>query len=275
MIVLEREYSLARLTALRCPTPELVYVAKMAGYDYISPRIVNLGVKGESNYDLASQPEMLKNTMNAMEDTGIRVHDIELLRILQDTDVKKYEAAIEVGARLGARNVLSSIWTPDKEVYIEKFAQLCDLAKSYGLGVQLEFVTWADVANLAQAKEVLQTINRDNAGIMVDTLHAYRSRVAPEELDDCPKEWFKFCHICDGPAEIPEKKEDLLAVGRDGRYYVGEGVIDIAAYVSRMPKDVVCSIELPHLERIKIMGAAEHSRRCIVSAKEYFAEHNI
>lgn len=272
---MKREYSLAHLTALRCPTPELVYIAKMAGYDYISPRIVNLGVKGESNYDLASQPEMLKNTINAMDDTGIRVHDIELLRILQDTDVKKYEAAIEVGAKLGARHVLSSIWTSDKEVYIEKFAQLCDLAKSYGLGVQLEFVTWADVATLAQAKEVLLTVNRDNAGIMVDTLHAYRSRVAPEELDDCPASWFKFCHICDGPADIPETKEDLLIVGRDGRYYLGEGVIDIAAYVSRMPQDVVCSIELPHLKRIDVFGAAEHARRCIVSAKEYFAEHNM
>lgn len=57
-----------------------------------------------------------------------------------------------------------------------------------------------------------------------------------------PKEWFHFCLICDGPAENPESKEDVLIVGRDGRYYCGEGVIDIASYVRRMPEDVVCSI---------------------------------
>ncbi|MFV0498244.1 MAG: sugar phosphate isomerase/epimerase family protein [Candidatus Fimivivens sp.] len=272
---MKREYSLAHLTALRCPPPELVYTANLAGYDYVSPRIVNLGVKGESNYDLASQPEMLRDTMHAMEDTGIRVHDIELLRILEDTDIKRYTAAIEVGARLGARHVLSSIWTSNKEIYIEKFAQLCDLAKSYGMGVQLEFVTWADVANLAQAKEILTTINRDNAGIMLDTLHAYRSHVAPEALDHCPKSWFKFCHICDGPADIPTDKEELLVVGRDGRHYVGEGAINIADYVRRLPDDVVCSIELPHLKRIGILGAVEHARRCIESAKAYFVSHNM
>lgn len=275
MIALKREYSLAHLTTLRCPPPELVYTAKLAGYDYVSPRIVNLGIKGESNYDLASQPDMLRDTLNAMEETGIRVHDIELLRILQDTDVQKYEAAIEVGARLGARHVLSSIWTPDKDVYLEKFAQLCDLAKSYGLGVQLEFVTWAEVTDLAQAKEVLLTINRDNAGIMLDTLHAYRSRVAPEELDSCPANWFKFCHLCDGPVEIPTDKQELLAVGRDGRYYVGEGVIDIASYMRRLPEDIVCSIELPHIKRIAVYGAVEHARRCIESCKSYFAAHNM
>lgn len=269
---MKRRYSLAHLTALKCPTPELVYIAAQAGYDFISPRIVNLGIAGEGNYDLAAQPELLKQTERALADTGVRVHDIELLRIVQDVDVQKYAPAMEVAAKLGAKHVLSSIWTPDKAFYIEKFAALCDLAKSYGLNVQLEFVTWADVSTLEQAAEVLRTVNRSNAGLMVDTLHAYRSRVAPEELDSCPQEWFQFCHICDGPAEIPEKKEDLLAVGRDGRYYCGEGAIDIAAYVRRMPEDAVCSIELPHLVRAAEFGYAEHVRRCLEYAKAYFLQ---
>lgn len=272
---MKRRYSIAHLTALKCPTPELVYIASMAGYDYISPRIVNLGVPGEGNYDLAAQPELLAATQRAMADTGIKVHDIELLRILDKTDVKKYEPAMEVAAKLGAKHVLSSIWTPNKNFYIEKFAELCDLAQSYGLGVQLEFVTWADVTNIKEAAEVLMAVNRKNAGIMVDTLHAYRSRVKPEELENYPREWYHFCHLCDGPAEIPEKKEDMLAVGRDGRYYCGEGVIDIAAYVSRMPEDVVCSIELPHLKRAAEFGYAEHARRCLEYAKSYFQQHHM
>lgn len=270
-----RQFSLAHLTALRCPTPELVYIAGLAGYDFVSPRIVNLGVAGESDYDLASQPKMLADTQTALRETGVRVHDIELLRILKDTDVPDYEPALEVAAKLGARQILSSIWTPDEEVYLSKFAQLCDLAAAYGLGVQLEFVTWADVATLAQAKGVLEAVNRPNAGIMLDTLHAYRSRVAPEELEGCPPAWFAFCHLCDGPAEIPDTKEGMIPVGRDGRYYVGEGSIDIAAYLGRMPRDTVCSIELPNLERIGVLGAAEHVRRCIGSAKRYLAEHNL
>ncbi len=272
---MERKFSLAHLTALRCPTPELIYIAAMAGYDYVSPRLVNLGVAGEGNYDLATQPQLLAQTKRAMEATGVGIHDIELMRILDGVDLKSYEPAMEVGASLGAKHVLSSIWTSNKSYYIEKFGELCDLAAKYGLGVQLEFVTWASVSTLAQAKEVLLAVNKSNAGLMVDTLHAHRSRVKPEELEDCPPEWFQFFHMCDGPAAIPETQEELIVIGRDARRYCGEGAIDMAAYISRMPPNTTCSIELPHLANAAEFGYAEHARRCIVSAKEYLKKHNL
>lgn len=272
---MSRKYSLAHLTALSCPTPQLVYMAANAGYDYISPRLVNMGVAGEGNYDLASQPALLAQTKAAMKYTGVGIHDIELMRILDGVDVNKYESAISVGAELGAKHVLSSIWTDDKPFYIQKFGELAELAAKYGLGLQLEFVTWASVSTLAQAKEVLEAVNAKNAGVMVDTLHAHRSRVAPAELDACPQEWFNFFHLCDGPAAIPDTKEELIVIGRDARRYAGEGAIDIAAYVKRMREDTVCSIELPHLARAAEFGYAEHVRRCIATAKEYFAKHNM
>lgn len=270
-----RKFSLAHLTALRCPTPELIYIAAMAGYDYISPRLVNMGVAGEGNYDLSSQPRLLAQTKAAMKATGVGVHDIELMRILDGVDVKSYEPAMAVGAELGAKHVLSSIWTGDKGFYTEKFGELCQLAAKYGLGVNLEFVTWADVRTLAQAREVLEAVNAPNAGIMVDTLHAHRSRVAPEELESCPREWFRFFHLCDGPAAIPDSMEELIVIGRDARLYAGEGGIDIAAYVRRLPSDAVCSIELPHLARAAEFGCAEHARRCIAAARDYFQKNDL
>ena len=115
-------------------------------------------------------------------------------------------------------------------------------------------------------------VNRSNIGIMIDTLHFHRSRVKLEELDAVPKNWFHFAHICDGPAEIPTTKEGLIHTGRDARLYIGEGAIDIASIVNRMPK-MVYSIELPHIERAKEFGYAEHARRCIQSAKDYFAKY--
>jgi hypothetical protein len=33
------------------------------------------------------------------------------------------------------------------------------------------------------------------------------------------------------------------------------------------------SIELPHLERVKELGYAEHAWRCLKTAKEYLAAH--
>ncbi len=266
------KYSLAHLTVLGCAPPEMAYIAAMTGYDYISIRPIYMGLPGEPNYDLASNKELYTQTKRALECTGIKVHDIELARIYDDVDLESYKPAFEVAAELGAKSVISSIWTPNKDYYVEKFAELCDIAKEFELSVELEFVTWADVDDLQKAVEVLNMVNRSNIGIMIDTLHFHRSRVKLEELDAVPKNWFHFAHICDGPAEIPTTKEGLIHTGRDARLYIGEGAIDIASIVNRMPK-MVYSIELPHIERAKEFGYAEHARRCIQSAKDYFAKY--
>lgn len=265
---MQRQFSLAHLTVLGCAPPEMTYIAAMCGYDYVSLRPIYMGLPGEPNYDLASNKKMLKMTKTALSETGIKVHDIELARIYDGVDVKSYVPAMEVAAELGAKSVLSSIWTPNRDFYIEKFAELCDLAKSFGLNVDLEFVTWADVSNLKEAVDVLKTVNRDNCGIMIDTLHFHRSRVELAELDELPREWFHFAHLCDGPSEIPTNKEGLVHTGRDERLYAGEGGINIEAIINRLP-EVVYSIELPHIERVKELGYAEHARRCLEYAKNY------
>ena len=84
-----QEYSLAHLTVLGCPTPEMVYIAARAGYDFVSPRLIYMGLPGEPNYALADNPEMLRQTKRALADTGLRVHDIELARVCDDMHATK------------------------------------------------------------------------------------------------------------------------------------------------------------------------------------------
>ena len=112
------EFSLAHLTVLGCAPPEMIYIAARAGYDYVSIRPIYMGLPGEPNYALADNPEMLRATKRALADTGMKVHDIELARVYDDMHPTKYLPAMEVAAELGARAVLSSIWTPKREYAI-------------------------------------------------------------------------------------------------------------------------------------------------------------
>jgi sugar phosphate isomerase/epimerase len=91
-------------------------------------------------------------------------------------------------------------------------------------------------------------------------------------MEVVPREWFHFVHLCDAPAEIPTTTEGLIHTGRDERLYVGEGGIDIAGIVNRLP-EVPYSFELPHLARAKEIGYAEHAWRCLQTAKDYLAAH--
>ncbi len=265
---MSRKFSLAHLTVLGCPPPEMIYIASMAGYDYVSIRPIYMGLPGEPNYDISSNKTMFEQTKRALDETGIEIHDIELARIHDEVNIKDYEAAFEASAKLGAKSVLSSIWTDRKSFYIEKFGELCELAQQYNLNVDLEFVTWAGVKNLRETKEVLEAVNKSNAGIMIDTLHFNRSKVDLKELENLPKEWFHFAHLCDGPKEIPTTKEGLIHTGRDERFYPGEGSINIAEIVRKMPK-MVYSLEIPHLKRVEEFGYKEHARRCLETTKNY------
>lgn len=266
----EPQYSLAHLTVLGCPPPEMTYIAARAGYDFVSPRIIHMGLPGESNYALAENPEMLRQTKRALAVTGLKVHDIELARIYDDMHPTRYLPAMEVAAELGARAVLSSIWTTNRGYAIEKFAEVCDLAQPFGLTVDLEYVPIAGVKTLAGAVDVLRAVNRPNAGLMIDTHHFHRAHDRVEDLDGLPAEWFHFAHLCDAPTEMPADPEEMTRIMREGRLYVGEGGVDIAGILNRLPP-MVYSIELPNLARVREMGYAEHAFRCLESAKAYAA----
>jgi sugar phosphate isomerase/epimerase len=250
----------------------MTYIAARAGYDFVSIRPIFMGLPGEPNYALAENPEMLKQTKRALAATGLKVHDIELARIHDDMHPTRYLPAMEVAAELGARSVLSSIWTDKRDYAIEKFGEVCDLAKQFGLTVDLEFVPIAGVKDLAGAVDVLRRAKRDNAGLMLDVHHFQRSRDKVEDLDALPREWFHFGHLCDVGAEIPADREKLIHIMRAERLYVGEGDGNAAALFNRLP-EMVMSIELPHLARSQEFGYAEHAFRCIESAKAYFAAH--
>jgi sugar phosphate isomerase/epimerase len=269
----ETKFSLAHLTVLGCAPPEMTYIAARAGYDYVSFRPIFMALPNEPNYALADNPEMLRKTRAALAETGVKLHDIELARIHDGMDARtKYLPAFEAAAELGARRVISSVWTPNREFAIERYAELCDLARPLGLTIDFEFVTFAEVKTLADALQVVKAAGKDNCGIMVDTLHFARSRVSLAELDAVPREWLHFAHICDAPAEIPDTKEGLIHTARDARLYLGEGGIDVAAILNRMP-EMVYSLELPHLERVKELGYAEHACRCLETARKYLAAH--
>jgi sugar phosphate isomerase/epimerase len=265
-----RQFSLAHLSVLGCPPPEMVYIAARAGYSYVSIRPIYMGLPGEPNYDLADNPRMMQATRRALEGTGMKVHDIELARIYDDMHPSRYLPAMEVAAELGARAVLSSIWTPRIDYAIEKFGEVCDYAKSFGLTVDLECVPITSVKTLSQAVEVLRRAKRSNAGLMVDTHHFQRAHDDPHELARLPREWFHFAQICDAVGEIPSDPVEMTRIMREERLYLGEGGIDVLSILRNMP-EMVYSIEIPNLARAKELGYAEHAFRCLESAKAYLA----
>lgn len=267
-------FSLAHLTLIGCSAPELTYIAARAGYDFVSLRLIPMGVAGECAC-LPQDKEMMHATRAALDATGIELHDIELARIVADRDPKTYVPAMEVAAELGARHLISSAWTsdgPDRDFIVERFAEICDLAAPFGLTVDLEFPTFSRLTSLREAADIVRTADRPNAGILIDTIYARFSRLDPADLDTLPGEWFHFVHIADAPREIPSTRDGMVRFARDERLYPGEGCIDFTALLERLPP-VTYSVELPNLKRVEELGYEGHARRCLETAKRSLEAH--
>jgi sugar phosphate isomerase/epimerase len=263
------EFSLAHLTLLSCNPPDLIEVAAQTGYDYVSLRPIAV-TPNEPKYPFGEDKNLFRQTKNALTATGLRVLDIELARILPEVNLKQYVPALEAAAELGAQHVLSSGWTPDRAYVSEKFAELCDLAKPLGLTVDFEFVTFAAMGTLADAAAIVASAGRANGGICLDTLHFFRSNTKLSELDALPKSWFRFMQLCDAPKEAPTTTEGLIFAARADRKFVGEGGLDLAGVINRLPP-MPYSLEIPNAKLALRMSPIELAKKAIETARSYIS----
>ena len=276
-----RKFSLAYLTIPGVDPVSQIRIAKEAGYDYVSLRTIPMHLPGEPEFLPQKDPELFDAIQKALREYDMPLMDIELARVRPDLDIEEYRPAFEAAAKLGATDVLGSIWSRDKAWYTDTAGKVADYAAEFGLKFNIEFLPWAGVRNLQEDITLVDKLGRDNVFVMVDTLHAGRAGVTAEELARTPRKYFNFIHLCDGPAGpdgdpvLDNIKDDLmLYTAREARFYPGEGVMDIAGMVKAMP-DIPLSIELPNLKEIEARGQAGHAARCLETAKAYFKANGI
>lgn len=277
-----RRYSLVHLTNGTCPPPLLIQQAAEAGYQCVSLRGIPArgsgfpsGMSGAAAFDLAGSRQLLLDTRRALEQTGIALNDMENARIYPGSDVQAYQRDLETAAELGCRRILSNVWSQDRTEALEKFQQLCEMAAKCGQSVHLEFVTWSAVRDLSEAAAFLRRAGQENVGIVVDTLHFYRSEVSMEELEGLPPQWFSYVHLCDCGAEIPRDAETLARTGVSGRMIPGEGAVDIKGILRRLPP-VVLGLEVPNEKRMAELGAQAYLKELLEKTKAFLdgaAEH--
>ena len=101
--------------------------------------------------------------------------------------------------------------------------ELADIAEKYNVGLAFEFLGQADcsVQTLDLDKKIIERINRDNVGLVIDTFHFYAGNSSLEAIETLdPKKLFIF-HINDAE-DLP--KESLTDAHR---LYPGEGILPI------------------------------------------------
>ena len=264
-------YSLAHLTLINCTPAELVYIAARAGYDAISPRLIQMYIANEFKPAPLDKVQ-LQATKAALASTGLKVQEIEIANITEDCTPRDFEPALEVGAELGAKHLVTSAWTKppnDRNFILDVYGATCDLAATYGLTVDLEFPSFSRLPTLSEALDIVRAVDKPNSGILIDTLYIHLSRIDLDEILPIPQEWLHTLQIADCLATTIDSHAAMIQLARDARLYAGEGCIDFAGIIERCPP-MHYAIELPNQSRIAELGYEEHARRCLIHAKRTF-----
>ena len=265
-----REFSLAYLTLPGMDAMEQIRIAGETGYDFVSLRTIPMGLPGEPQLVLEKDPQLLHRIRQQMESCNVRLLDIELVRIREDLP-EDYRPAFEAGASLGAKHVLSSVWTKDFDFAAERYGKICEQAAEFGLDVNMEFPIVSCMTTFAETVAMKQRVGMSNLKIFVDTLYAHWDYVTPEMIRQVPDEDYGIIHLCDCPREV---SDDITQVVREGREYCGSGQVDLGAMLRALPSHP-CSLELPNLKNIQLYGPQEHARRCLESAKAVFKAYGL
>ena len=109
---------LAAFTVLELAPPDMVSCAAEAGFASIGLRLLPATAE-EVQHAIVGDTPLARETARRIADTGLPVLDIEIFRLKPDTIVAVYRAALETGARFGAREVLLRAVPPQIPLSIE------------------------------------------------------------------------------------------------------------------------------------------------------------
>jgi sugar phosphate isomerase/epimerase len=235
---------LAHFTVLEVPPLELISLAARIGYASVGLRL-HPAFPGAPYYTIPAESSAMREMKERMHGEGVSVYDIEFVIIDPDFAAERLRAMLESAGELGATRLSVCGDDPDRGRLEANFAELCDLAGGFGMGVDLECMAWRQVSSFPEAVRVVEAAGRPNGGALVDALHLSRTGGSPGDLQAVPPHRICSAQLCDAPATRPGSTEAIIEEARSKRFPPGHGDLPLRELLAALPDDVCLSVEVP------------------------------
>lgn len=257
-------------TSLVDATPlELVAAAAAAGYDGIGLRLN--ASPGLPFHPVAGNAPLVRDIRRALDDSGLEVLDVYSFYLQPATDVRAFAPALELGAALGAKYVLTMGDDPEWPRLADNFGRFCDAAAAFGLACAVEFAVMRPLASLAQSVRLIAESARANAVICLDPLNFVRGGGVPADVKALDPGLFPYAQVSDGVLGPGEPDPAMLGrMGPNQRRLLGEGVVPVAAILDALPAGLPLSVELPPAKGAR-PSAAEWAKATAENVRRFLA----
>ncbi|MGW9405219.1 sugar phosphate isomerase/epimerase family protein [Arthrobacter sp. NPDC055585] len=243
------QVGLAQLSLLRTEPPRLVRIAAAAGFDFVGARVRQV-TPAERPYDLAPGSPMFRETMLAVEETGVGIRDIEFLLLDGSDQRSAWLQMMEAGKALGASSLTVAASLADHGKLAGILTQMAQDGEDFGIVPTLEVISYQSVNSLPVAAELARN---SGCGVVADTLHLSRVGTTDEELHEYGR-LIPLLQLCDGPADAPADRDGLVHESRSERQVPGEGGFRLAEMIAALPEGTPVSVETPSDSALARLG---------------------
>ncbi len=218
-----------------CQPEQVADAAAKAGYELAGFTIEPEGWTSSRTLKLRSRLSSL----------GVQVLDVEVIWIPQGGLLDdSHRLIVDVGAQLGASNVLVVSREPDVDRNAAALHQLCEWAEPAGMRVALEFLKIAQVSAFSTAHAIVQRCDHPAAAILIDPLHLQRAGEGYKPLAAVDPHLFPYAQFCDGNLDCEPIFEAYLEDALDLRSPAGHGQLPLREILSCLPKNCPLSLEV-------------------------------
>ena len=197
----------------------------------------------------------LKRLLDENDLEPYSINSIEHITFRNDEDYAKIKAECEELSRIANEiDCPNVVVVPgklpenaDEEEIVEESVnvlnELADIAEKHNVSLAFEFLGQTDcsVQTLDLCKKIVEKVDRENVGLVIDTFHFYAGNSSFEAIETLDPDKLFIFHINDAEDLPKEKLTDAH------RLYPGEGILPIAEIKKRFDQigyDKMVSIEI-------------------------------
>lgn len=253
---------IAHFTTISVEPLDYAAMAARIGYAKVGLRLYP-AFPGAPYYEIPVGSGLMKSMRTLLADTGLSVYDIEFVVIDGAFEPKFLKPVLESATELGAKRLSICGDDADGARLHSNIAALAELARLYGMGIDIENMPWRKTASFSKAVELAKSIGASNVTALIDALHFTRGGNVPVDIKAVPQHLIKTLQLCDTTGPRPASNEALIAEARGGRKLPGEGTLPLIELLGAVPRDCVVSVEVPMTS-----GTAEDHARSVFDAAQ-------
>lgn len=271
---MKNRLGLDMLTLLGMPPIDHVRLAADLGCGSVSLAISGLPFAQFGYPDFAPYPAwslvddmvMRRELKAALADTGIRIALGEGFRVRPDADVRSRADELDLMADLGTERINAVSMETDIARTHDQLAVLADMVIARGMAFIVEFAPPNAIRTLAEALVAADHIGRDRSGIMLDSMHFFRSGGTLADIAALDPARIGYAQLCDAP--LVSTGGTYMQEAMFARALPGDGELPLAAWIAALPDDLDIGVEVPMIDALLAgMSPRAHAERVVTAAR--------